>query len=414
MYYASGKLRDHAENAFLILRESVSSFRRNNNFETAATLAFYGFFAMIPLLVLVLYLLGNYIISSQTALKGIENLTAQMFPAYNKIILREVFALSKQNTWGLVSLLALFWSITPLVTSMRNASLRIFKEDRSIPLIKEIVFDFSAVFAVLVTFVFIVVSEVIYSNIIGELLKENHRIFQFVNAVVPPAVGMMFIIFFFLIISPVKLKWTHVVAGSLAVSLLWAVIRPVFILFLKFNPSYGYTFGSLKAIFIIIVWVYYSFAVLLFGTEIIANARRKETLILSNLFLNDKRPVTISRIHGKFLRTYGINEVIFREDEEGQEMYYILSGAVSLSRRGQHIRTLATGGYFGEISMLLQTPRSATAVAARNDTQLVVISRENFGIILKENPKIVMNLLKEMADRVKTTNESLVKSPLAE
>ena len=57
--------------------------------------------------------------------------------------------------------------------------------------------------------------------------------------------------------------------------------------------------------------------------------------------------------------------------------------------------------------MLLSAPRTATATAATPDTRLVVISHDNFDMILRENPGIVQKILKEMASRLKTTNERI-------
>ena len=55
------------------------------------------------------------------------------------------------------------------------------------------------------------------------------------------------------------------------------MIRPLFGWFLSVNPDYGYAFGSLKAIFLLLIWVYYTFAAVLLGAEILAALRRQRT-----------------------------------------------------------------------------------------------------------------------------------------
>lgn len=62
---------------------------------------------------------------------------------------------------------------------------------------------------------------------------------------------------------------------------------------------------------------------------------------------------------------------------------------------------------FGKMAMLLETRRTMTAVAAEPDTELVVISRQNLYTVIKDNPQIVISLLKEMASRLKATTEKL-------
>ena len=212
--------------------------------------------------------------------------------------------------------------------------------------------------------------------------------------------------FLFLVFSPVRLRMAHVLAGAVTSALLMAVIRPVFGLFLQFNPDYGYAFGSLKAVFLVIIWAYYTFAVILFGAEVIANVRRREALLLKGLF-SESGGVASKPLLDRFIRACGESETLFREGERGQEMYYVLSGGVSLTRKGTRLVTLTKGGYFGEMSMLLDAPRTATAVVSEPGTSLVVISRDNFDMILRENPGIVQTILVEMASRLKTTNERL-------
>jgi len=57
------------------------------------------------------------------------------------------------------------------------------------------------------------------------------------------------------------------------------------------------------------------------------------------------------------------------------------------------------------MAMLLRSPRTATVIAVEDDTRLIRIREDNFETILRENPKIVHGILKEMAERVKRTDE---------
>ena len=66
-------------------------------------------------------------------------------------------------------------------------------------------------------------------------------------------------------------------------------------------------------------------------------------------------------------------------------MYYVRSGAVELRHGDSPLRVMRRGEYFGEMSMLIDTPRTAGAVCVEKDTELVVISRGNFNTILREN-----------------------------
>jgi len=99
-------------------------------------------------------------------------------------------------------------------------------------------------------------------------------------------------------------------------------------------------------------------------------------------------------------KKYNQGDVIFNYGEESDKMFYILSGSVRIARDNEIINVLKKGKYFGEISLLINTKRTATAIAAEEDTQLVSISQDNFGIILREEGKITFSILKEMAVRL--------------
>jgi membrane protein len=393
---------------YIILRESLKSFRRNNGLETSATLAFFGFFSLIPLLILIVYILSNVILSSQVATKGIENLTEQIFPAYHKVLLKEVYAVARQRTWGLLSFIALFWAVTPLASSLRFAFLRIFKEEWNAPYWKDKLGNAVAVFIILVLFIGVILGEIVYASVMTPYTRNPGLYFRVLNFIATPILTTLVIALFYLIFCPVKLNYTNLLAGSFITAALWLATKPIFLLFLKFNPNYGVTFGSLKAIFILIIWVYYQFVVILFGTEIMANIRRREAILLSGLL---QKSATMRKgprkVMDRFATSFTRGEVICREGEEGFDMFYILNGAVEIRRKDKALRVLKEGEYFGEMAMLLRTPRTATVIAVEDDTRLIKIREDNFETILRENPKIVHAILKEMAERVKKTNELL-------
>lgn len=107
----------------------------------------------------------------------------------------------------------------------------------------------------------------------------------------------------------------------------------------------------------------------------------------------------------------GSGETLFREGEAGAEMYDVLEGAVALTKGGQALRTMEPGDFWGEMSMLIQTERTAGAAAGPEGARLVTITRDNFDAILRENPGIVLTLLREMATRLKTTSATLSGRP---
>ncbi len=389
----------------LIIRESVRSFLKNNNFEMAAALATYGFFSLIPLLFFVSYLIGNYAILSHTIAGGIENLIGHLFPLAGGFSLNDFFILTRHKaTWGAITLGFVFISIMSLTDTVRTAFQKIFSMNNELSFLKTQGLNALAAAIILVLFFCLIAGEIFFSAINHAVLREG-RFFAAFNILASVAVAMFCMIIFYQTFLPVKFNLRRLVTVSLVSAILIIGMREIFSGYLRANPDYGQAFGSLRMIFIMIIWVYYCFLVTLFGAEIMVNFRKREALLLKGIFLEDS--CMPGRLIRKFIRRCHPGDTVFQEGDKGNMMFFVLSGSVNILKKGQMIRVMQKGDYFGEMSMLIDTPRTATAIVAASDTQLVGISRDNFDIILRENPQIVFTILKEMTMRLKVTGEYL-------
>ena len=207
--------------------------------------------------------------------------------------------------------------------------------------------------------------------------------------------------------APVRMRAGELLAGAGAAAILLALMRPLFGLLLQYNPNYGYAFGSLKAIFLLLVWIYYTFAVLVLGAEVLANVRRREALLVRD-YLSGAGPSRLAaQLAGRFVRQVAAGEVLFREGDAGHEMFYVLGGTAEVRKGERTIGEMGEGGYFGEMSMLLGAPRTATVVAGPSGLRLLAVSQENFETVLRENPRIVESILREMARRLRATTDGV-------
>ena len=404
--------RRRALSAGFVLWQAVKAYGANRNLEVAATLAFYGFLSLMPLLVLLFFVFSLVLRSSDSVLQAMANLTGQLFPAFNEDILADVMALSQSKAWGVAGILALVWSMTPFAGAIRAAMERIFRSGIRVQFVRDKVRNVAAVLGILTTFVGLVGWKVfLLIRPLGERVAMPSWVEGLLESGAPFLVTLAVLVFFYGVFSPVRLRREHLLAGALATAGLLMVIRPLFGWFLKVNPDYGYAFGSLKAIFLLQIWVYYTFAAVLMGAEIIAAVRRKEALLLRGLFeptgAAGRRAVALPALLEPFTRRLPAGGGLFGEGEAGAEMYYVVEGAVVLSKGGRVLKTVEAGGFFGEMSMLLKTERTAGAAAGPEGARLVAITQDNFDTILRENPGVVQAILQEMALRLKATSAAL-------
>ena len=400
--------RGHVAMSWLVLREAVRAFLANSSLETAATLAYYGFLALAPLLLLVVYFLGVILSSSDTVLENMIEFTGDVFPSFSQDLLSELLNFAQRGSWGLISVILLIWSMTPFAGALRSAYLRTFKMTRSRSFLAYKLRDLGAVLLLLAIFVMLVAVNALHFVSSESWLPAVPGLVTALKGVGMFLLSFAVLVLFEKVFVPVRVPFKILMLGALTVAALLAAIRPLFDLLLHFNPNYGYAFGSLKVIFLLIVWVYYTFAVLLFGAETMAAAWRRETLVLRRLFAGHgtkQQPDAV--LLEQFARDLAPGAVLFRQGDPGGAMFYVLDGAVELFVGAESFRVMLPGEHFGEMAMLLNAPRTATAKAGPGGARLATIEQNNFEVILRENPRIVHELLKEMADRLKETNLKL-------
>jgi len=406
MSYARNK--ETASGITFIIKESIKSFIRHNNFEMSVALASYGFFSIIPLLFFVIYLSGSYTAVSNQIINSIENLMAHLFPNLKIFTVRELyFPTSYKIAWGIISFSMIIVSLMSVSDSLRTAFLKVFNVTREVSFFRLQLINIASTVLILALFAALVAGEATYTFYGGPLI-ENSFLKQYGDISMSFIVTCVCMVMVYVAFPPVRLNIRHIVTVSVITAMLLVAMKSLFARFLTFNPDYGVAFGSMKTLFIMIIWIYYCFLVILFGAEIIANIGKRDALILKKLFLGADHTGGIpEKFINRYIKSYNEEDVIFSEEENGDVMFFVMSGSVSISRKTKVIRIMKKNDYFGEMSMLLDAPRTATAKALEQNTRLVVISRENFETILRESPEIVLAILKEMALRLKSTNESI-------
>ena len=106
---------------------------------------------------------------------------------------------------------------------------------------------------------------------------------------------------------------------------------------------------------------------------------------------------------GRFAKTFQAGEMIFSEFEPGDNFYLIQSGRVQLVKLiGDIEKTLdilQPSEMFGEMAILENSPRSATAIAL-DTVKVLEFNRQNFEILMLGNPQIALKLLRMFAKRI--------------
>ena len=112
----------------------------------------------------------------------------------------------------------------------------------------------------------------------------------------------------------------------------------------------------------------------------------------------------------RFGREFPRGAVLFREGEPGREMFVVHQGRVTISKRVGEVEkilsTLGAGEFLGEMAILNNKPRSATATCVE-DSKVLVIEGKTFETMIRSNAEIAVRLIKKLSDRLAEANEQI-------
>ncbi len=117
-------------------------------------------------------------------------------------------------------------------------------------------------------------------------------------------------------------------------------------------------------------------------------------------------------------RHYESGKFIFLEDSEGEQCFFVIKGSVKVTRLSKDGREvilamLNEGEFFGELALLDGESRSANVIALE-ETEVLTLNREDFLVVLQDYPQIAIQLLKEMAHRLRKSDRQIASLSLSD
>jgi CRP-like cAMP-binding protein len=104
-------------------------------------------------------------------------------------------------------------------------------------------------------------------------------------------------------------------------------------------------------------------------------------------------------------RSVKAGEIIFKEGDDAHQLFVIKSGEVGIRSGNRTLAELSTNHIFGEMALIDDAPRSATAVA-KTDVELVAISEKQFLFLVSQTPFFALKVMRVLARRLRATNRT--------
>lgn len=105
-------------------------------------------------------------------------------------------------------------------------------------------------------------------------------------------------------------------------------------------------------------------------------------------------------------RNFARGKSIFKEGDLGDEFFVVVRGQVEIRSGDRHFETLGPDGIFGEMALIDDSPRSATAVAL-TDVTVAPIKENQFLFLVKNTPFFALNVMRVLAHRLRRQNKAV-------
>lgn len=105
------------------------------------------------------------------------------------------------------------------------------------------------------------------------------------------------------------------------------------------------------------------------------------------------------------IRHYKAGEIIFREGDRGSELFVIQRGRVRIQSANRLLEMLGDNEIFGEMALIDDSPRSASAVA-ETDVAVAPVTEKQYLFLVRHTPFFALKVLRVLAQRLRAQNKA--------
>lgn len=106
------------------------------------------------------------------------------------------------------------------------------------------------------------------------------------------------------------------------------------------------------------------------------------------------------------IQSFHDSATIFRPGERGDCAYIVTAGKVEMVEKGRAVELLSKGEIFGELALLDNEPRTATAVAC-GPVELIPIDRALFEVLMRDDSDFALTIVQLLARSLRATMKVL-------
>lgn len=255
-----------------LLWEALKKFNGDDGFFLSSGIAFNILINLIPFILLLLGLVGTYLYNDQEVLDHIHAYLRDMVPSLDPKIMGNLMdVIQNRKIVGILGFAGLLWFSTWVFSSLRIALNIVFRVEKSRGMVRGIGIDLLMIllagFLLLVSMMLSSLVTVLQSYEGPIPLAMGPTIQWILKFVVPLFFTFCMFFLIYKIIPNKRLHFKSALQAALFAGILWEAAKHLFSWYVGHLAEYSTFYGSLSAVVIFVLWVYYSSAILVVGGE---------------------------------------------------------------------------------------------------------------------------------------------------
>jgi membrane protein len=260
-----------------LLKETFDEWSRDNASRLAAALAYYTVTALAQLLIGLLAIVG-LVYSSQAARAQLTTQANRVIGGEGGQVIEAILSNADQpelaRTAGIISLILLLWSGSNIFVQLQNSLDTVWGVElrRDLPLwekVKRRLLPIAMVFGIGLLMVLATLAGAVLSALsafVTDLLPGGAILWQVINIVITLAVITVLFALIFKLLPSVEIAWRDVWPGAALTAALF-IIGQIALSWYLGRQSSASTYGAAGSLIVLLIWIYYSAQIFLFGAE---------------------------------------------------------------------------------------------------------------------------------------------------
>jgi membrane protein len=244
--------------------------------EAAATMAYYAFFSLFPLLV-VLVVAGSYVLEAERAFEAVVGMVGQALPGSRRLIEENVHQVIRlRGPVGLIGILTLVWSASSFFSLLTDNIERAWPAGSARSAIRRRLLALAMVVGLAVLMALSLLGNALLQHLpaadfVGRLAVLGRPLGASFSRLLPWALSFMMFLSLYRWMPNRRVPWRAALSGAGVVTVLWLAAGQAFVWYLGSGLArYELVYGSIGAVIVLLLWIYLTSLVTLAGAHLTA------------------------------------------------------------------------------------------------------------------------------------------------